>query len=165
MGRCCIWKINRNHSAEKKHSICLQTFYLIRIPFLITRKLMFNLTNGMDPNKNIILGIIEYLNSIVLSFSIFFQNMSCSICAIFCSENMNILFLFLQQNGQPRMTHILGKSYNESDLLKWAISLTLQVKEEILLWKITPVEERNGFKWQNENYCLGLRKIVKRLQQ
>lgn len=116
MGRCCIWKINRNHSAEKKHCICFQTFYLIRIPLLITRELMFNLTHGMDPNKNIILGIIEYLNSIVLSFSIFFQNMSCSICAIFCSENMNILFLFLQQNGQPRMTHILGKSYNESDL-------------------------------------------------
>lgn len=62
-----------------------------------------------------ILGIIQYLNSIIHYFIIFFQNISCNIIStIFCPNYMNTLFLFLQQNVHSRIIIIIqsfGSSY------------------------------------------------------
>lgn len=67
---------------------------------------------GLSKKKKRILGVTQELNSIILSFMIVFQNISCKISAIFISDNMNILFLLLYQNVQPRMIiQILGKSF------------------------------------------------------
>lgn len=81
-GRYCKRNSNRNHSAEEKHYICFQTLQLIRIPLSTTRRIIIQPDKWVQV-KNIILGIIQNLNSIIISFTIFFQNIFCKVSAIF----------------------------------------------------------------------------------